>query len=102
MRNRAREAQPSLSLILAAKQAPNHEHPLGNPELLKDPATLRETLEELRRVGYVADAEFGIEITEKGRAVRQNIKIRPRESLIDKISKVLSVKVDLSLRDLFK
>jgi hypothetical protein len=59
-------------------------------------------LEELTGAGYVADTEIGLEITEKGRTVRQNIKIRPRESLISKISKILSVKVDFSTKDLFK
>jgi hypothetical protein len=88
------------SLVLAAEEAPPHGHPLGDPELLKDPTNLRETLEELKGIGYVADAEFGVEITEKGRAVRQTIKVRPREGLINKISKILSVKVNVSLKDL--
>ena len=61
-----------------------------------------ETLEELKGAGYVADAEFGVEITDKGRAVRQNIKIRPRESLISKIAKIISVKLDISAKDIFK
>jgi hypothetical protein len=90
------------SLVLAAEEAPTHGHPLGTPELFRDKATLLETLEELKGAGYVADAEIGLEITEKGRAVRQNIKIRPRESLISKISKVLSVKINFSTRDLLK
>jgi len=90
------------SLVLAAEEAPTHGHPLGAPELFQDRASLLETLEELKGAGYVADAEIGVEITEKGRAVRQIIKIRPREGLISKISKVISVKVNLSTKDLLK
>ena len=90
------------SLVLAAEQAPTHGHPLGTPELFQDKASLLETLEELQGAGYVAEAEFGVEITDKGREVRQNIKIRPRESLINKISKIISVKVDFSAKDIFK
>jgi hypothetical protein len=90
------------SLVSAAEEAPVHGHPLGAPEIFQNDANLLETLEELKGAGYVADAEFGVEITEKGRAVRKKIKIRPRESLINKISKILSIKVDLSLKDLFK
>jgi hypothetical protein len=90
------------SLVLAAEEAPTHGHPLGTPELFRDKATLLETLEELKGAGYVADAEIGLEITEKGRAVRQNIKIRPREGLISKISKVISVKISFSTKDLLK
>ena len=88
------------SLVVAAEQAPTHGHPLGEPELFTDPKSLLETLEELKGIGYVGDAEFGLEITEKGRAVRQTIRVRPRESLINKISKIVSVKVDVSLKDL--
>lgn len=90
------------SLVLAAEEAPTHGHLLGAPELFQDNATLLETLEELKGAGYVADAEFGVEITDKGRAVRQNIKIRPRESLISKIAKIISVKLDISAKDIFK
>jgi hypothetical protein len=90
------------SVVLAAEEAPTHGHPFGTPELFQDKATLLETLEELKGAGYMADAEIGLEITEKGRAVRQNIKIRPREGLISKISKIISVKVDLSWKDLLK
>jgi hypothetical protein len=75
------------SLVLAAEEAPTHGHPLGAAELLQDKANLLETLEELKGAGYVADAEIGLEITEKGRTVRQNVKIRPREGLIVKYPK---------------
>jgi hypothetical protein len=90
------------SLVLAAEEAPIHGHPLGTPEILRDNASLMETLEELKGRGYVADAEYGIEITDKGREIRQNIKIRPREGLINKLSKIVSIKIDLSLKDFFK
>jgi hypothetical protein len=90
------------SYILAAEEAPAHGHPLGTPEIFRNKATLLETLEELKDTGYVADAEIGFEITEKGRAVRQNIKIRPREGLISKLSKILSIKADISTKDLLK
>jgi hypothetical protein len=90
------------SLVLAAEQAPAHGHPIGNPEIFSSPATLMETLEELTGQGYVAEGEFGVTITEKGREIRQNIQIRPREGLINKIARIVSIKVDLSLKDLLK
>jgi hypothetical protein len=90
------------SVVLAAEEAPTHGHPFGAPEIFQDTASLVETLEGLKGAGYVADAEIGVEITEKGRAVRQNIKVRPREGLINKISKIISVKVDVSTKDLLK
>jgi hypothetical protein len=90
------------SLVLAAEQAPTHGHPLGDPEIFQNKATLLETLGELKEAGYVADAEIGIEVTEKGRTIRKNMKIRPQEGLIHKISKLISVKVDISMKDFFK
>jgi hypothetical protein len=50
--------------------------------------------------GYVVDADFGVKITSKGREVRQTIKIRPREGLISKISKLVSIKLNISAKDL--
>jgi hypothetical protein len=90
------------SVVLAAEEAPAHGHPLGSPEIFKDNATLIETLEELKGAGYVAEAEIGVAITEKGREIRQSIKIRPREGLISKISKIISVKLDLNTKDFLK
>ncbi len=89
------------SIVLAAEQAPAHGHPLGAPELFRDGATLIQMFEELQGAGYVAEGEFHVELTDKGRTVRQNIKVRPREGLINKISKIVSAKIDLSLKDLF-
>lgn len=90
------------SLVLSAEKAPANGHPLGSPEIFSSPATLMETLEELSGQGYLAEGEFGVTITDKGREIRQNIQIRPREGLINKLAKIVSVKVDLSLKDLFK
>ena len=88
------------SLIVAAEQAPTHGHPFGSPELFDDAKTLPEMLEELTGKGYVADADIGVKITSKGREVRQTIKIRPREGLISKISKLVSIKLNISTKDL--
>jgi hypothetical protein len=90
------------SHVLAAEEAPAHGHPLGAPELFNSTANLLETLEELKGTGYAADTEIGLDITETGRSIRQNIKIRPREGLINKLSKILSIKVDFSSKDLLK
>jgi hypothetical protein len=90
------------SLITAAEEAPSHGHPFGATELFQGPRTLREMLEELTDIGYVAETEVGWEITENGRTMRQTVKARPREGLISKLSKIISVKVDLSTKDLLK
>jgi hypothetical protein len=58
-------------------------------------------MEQLKAGGYAVEGEFTMELTEEGKAVRQTVKIRPSEGLLQKLSRLMSVKVDLNLRDLF-
>jgi hypothetical protein len=77
-------------------------HPLSTNEIV-DPATeMEQVLEALRDRGYVAEGEFGIELTPAGRTVRSSVQYKPRESIFAKIARVFSVKIDLNVRDLFK
>ncbi len=58
-------------------------------------------MDELRARGLTLEAEFENEqLTADGQKVRTVLKIRPAEGLLEKLSKI--VKVNLSLRDLFK
>jgi hypothetical protein len=90
------------SIVGAAQEAPAHGHPLGEPEIFANRATLLDTLEQLKEAGYVAEGELGITVTEKGREIRQAIQFRPREGLINKLAKIVSIKLDLSLKDLWR
>jgi hypothetical protein len=90
------------SLIRAAEEAPKYGHPIGPSEIFRDTATLGEALEELKGRGYIAEGEIEEVITDEGRMIRQNLKIRPSESLFSKLSKLINVKVDISTKDFFK
>ena len=89
------------SLIEVAEKVPALGHPIGQPEIFPDAKSLRDVLDALKGTGYVAEAEIGVTITQSGREVRQQVKVLPREGLIQKISRLFSVKADISLKDLF-
>lgn len=68
-------------------------HPLGDPEIIFDPYDLPEILSQLKEKGYLAEGEFGFELSDAGRAIRQTVKFRPREGLLTKILNRISVSV---------
>ena len=43
-----------------------------------------------------------MEISPTGSAVRSEVKFRPREGVIEKLSRIVSLKVDFNLKDIFK
>ena len=89
-----------VQIVTAGDMAPALGHPFGASELVGELGDLAGTISALKEAGYVVDAEFGIEISEAGRTVRSNIRIRPREGLINKVLNRFSV--TLSPFDLFK
>ena len=70
-------------------------------ELIPDARNLQDLLDGLKAQGYLAEGDFSLELAENGRVIRQNIRLRPSEGLIAKLSKVFSVKMDLNLKDIF-
>jgi hypothetical protein len=80
--------------------APTLGHPFGEAELIGKTDDFVATLAELKAAGFVAEGEFGIEITEPGKTIRGTIKVRPREGLLTKIMN--RVNVSLSPFDLLK
>ncbi len=75
-------------------------HELSKNTLVPDAVSLRETLDYLESKGYLMEAEFSTELTEDGEIFRKDVKLRPSEGLITKLSKIMSLKVDLNLKDL--
>ncbi|NOE18097.1 hypothetical protein GS634_08165 [Ruegeria atlantica] len=75
-------------------------HQLSENAIVPDVDGLFEIVEALKANGYAIEGEFSTELTDQGRAVRKVVNIRPSEGLIAKISRVMSVKVDLNLKDL--
>ncbi len=91
-------------LIDNIKKVPSEGHPFGNQEILDQNLQLESLIQELIELGLLVEGDIGVEITEEGIITRNNIKFKPREALLTKLSKVFSLQVnlDLSLKDLFK
>lgn len=86
-------------LLATAELAPKIGHPLGENEIL-NARDLPEVLAGLRELGYVAEGEHGLEISEQGRSVRSVIRFRPRESLFSKLLSRFNVNVNADFKDL--
>lgn len=77
-------------------------HPLAPNELVAMNTKMNELVDELLRKGFLVEGTASMEMSKTGSAVRAEIKYRPREGFLKKLSRVLSMKVDLSLKDVFK
>ena len=61
-----------------------------------------EIVDALKDRGLVIEGDVGLTVTDRGLGTRANVRFKPREGLLSKISNLFSVKVDLSLKDIFK
>ncbi|SFU00177.1 hypothetical protein [Sedimentitalea nanhaiensis] len=95
-RNVSSEEDIAASFNLAQVQG----HELSKNTIVPDAENLRETMAQLKIEGYVMEGEFTTELSEGGEAFRKTIKVRPSEGLITKLSQIVSVKIDLNLKDL--
>ena len=88
------------SLISILNKVPTFGHPFGDNELI-DSKEIAQIVDDLKEMNYVAEGEINIEITEKGIETRKKVKFMPRESIFKRISNILSIKIDLNIKDLF-
>lgn len=90
------------SLYEYVKTAPEIGHPLAPNELVDPHARITELVDALRDRGLLVEGSSAIEVSPAGQVVRAEVKFRPREGLMEKLSRVLSIKFDVSLKDFFK
>lgn len=84
------------------KTAPLIGHPFGSSEIVPPNLNIRQTIEALQEMGLIIHGEVGLDLTNKGTDLRSVVRFTSQEGLLHKISRVLSVKVDLNLKDFFK
>jgi hypothetical protein len=83
-------------------RTPEVGHPFGELEIIEPGVRLIDTISALQEFGLLVEGEAGVEITETGKTMRAQVRFKPREGLLTRLANILSVKVDLSLKDLFK
>lgn len=91
----------SEDLIKQIESVPNYGHPFGENELI-DPIKLNYLIDALKEKGLVAEGEYSLGITENGREQRMLVKFSPRESIFKRLSNIISINLDLNIKDLFK
>jgi len=79
------------TVIEATSFAPALGHPFGESEIIPTATDMIATLEQLKDIGYVAEGEHGLAVTETGRTIRSTVKFKPRESVITKLLNRFSV-----------
>jgi hypothetical protein len=94
-------AQPG-DIVDRLIQTPGAGHPFGALEIVDPQVRLTDMVGALQEFGLLVEGEAGVEVTEKGRTVRAAVRFKPREALLTRLANVLSVKLDLSLKDLFR
>ncbi len=78
-------------------------HQLSPNTIISEVADIPDIMEALRAKGLTLEAEFESEcLSADGQKIRSTLRVRPEEGLIEKISRVFSVKMDLSLKDFLK
>jgi hypothetical protein len=87
----------SNQVIEAVEMAPNIGHPWGEAELVTSLSDLPDMLSELETKSYIAEAEYGFEISPAGQTVRGTVKVRPRESLLAKLLQRFGVNLNVSV-----
>lgn len=89
-------------LINQLTSTPLEGHPFGSLEIIDNKVQIDDLVPALKEMGLLVEGEVGIEVSPEGKKYRATVKFKPREGLISKLSKIFSVKIDFSLRDLFK
>lgn len=93
---------PQDVLVEWLRRPPEVGHPLGQTELVPSVASLTDVVDSLKERGFSVDGEIGLELTETGKQSRATVKFTPREGFLSKLSRIVSIKVDFNLADLFK
>ncbi len=97
------QSQLSVQEILQRlERTPEVGHPFGQLEIVGSGTRLSEIVDTLQDKGLVAEGEFGFEITPEGTTLRSLVRFKPREGLLARLSRIFSLKIDLSLKDLFR
>jgi hypothetical protein len=94
----------SVEVILdKLSQVPSMGHPFGESEIVNPDVKLFEIISVLQEKGLAVEGEVGlVELTPSGMAARATVRFKPREGLLSKLANIISLKVEINLKDLFK
>lgn len=79
-----------------------NSHPSGELDIHDLDVDIVNILTVLHMCGFLVEGEVGIKVTPKGKSINSTIRFKPHEGLLSKFLNVLSFKVDMNLKDIFK
>jgi hypothetical protein len=88
------------SILHQVRFAPEAGHPLAQNEIVDPQTDLLDTVTALMEKKFLVEGSISTEISPSGKVVRTELKLRPREGFMQKLSRLVSIKVDLSPKDL--
>lgn len=106
----AEQASPTASeLVNQLLYAPQVGHPFGKSEIVPAEValtnldgSLANIIDSLQERKFLVEGEAGLEITPEGTSIRSTVRYKPRESFLSKLSRIISFKIDVSLKDLLQ
>lgn len=96
------KANRTASVEEQIKIVPSIGHPFGRQEIIQKEISTLDIVDALKERGLVVEGETGFEISPEGKNIRASVKFKPREGFLKKLSNVVSVKFDLSIKDFLK
>jgi len=88
------------ALVEWLRRPPDIGHPFGPLELIDRNLQFNEIVDALKDRGFSVEGEVGLELTDSGQISRATVKFKPREGFLSKLSNVVSINIDLNLKDL--
>jgi hypothetical protein len=91
-----------VDIVDRLSRVPKIGHPYGEMEIVDRKIKITEIINALQERGLLIEGELGVEISESGEKLRSVVRFKPREGLLARISRLISIKIDLSLKDILK
>jgi hypothetical protein len=76
-------------------QSPKVGHPLGEFEVLDNSTRVEDVIDSLIERKLLVEGEIGYELSDSGHTIRAAVRFKPREGLLAKLSRLLSLKIDI-------
>ena len=97
--------RPATDIASELSKVPDLGHPFGKFEIIDSHfgnINMIDVVDTLKDKGFLVEGEIGMELGKDGKTLRTTARFRPKEGLLQKLSRIFSFSVELNLKDLFK
>lgn len=82
-------------LTRGVDQALKDGHVFEENKIIDNAADMQEIIQAFKDIGIVAEGEMSWEVANEGKTIRSSVKLRPSEGLVSRLSKIVSLKIDV-------